>query len=114
MPPDESSNPLERTPDMASLTPAERARIYKERAAAAGLGRPPAAGQDGAPPPSAAPAPTPAAPAERPAPPPPPRPPPPERPPPAARPAAAAAGAGGGAGALTPEQRQRLAAAVQR
>ena len=31
---------------MASLTPAERARIYKERAAAAGLGKPPAAGGD--------------------------------------------------------------------
>lgn len=29
------------TPDMASLTPAERARIYKERAAAAGIGTPP-------------------------------------------------------------------------
>src|SRR6476469_5505373 len=93
MPPDESSNPLERTPDMANLTPAERARIYKERAAAAGLGRPPAAGQDGAPPPA------PAAPTPPPA--------------PAERPAAAAAG-GGGAGALTPDQRQRLAAAVQR
>jgi menaquinol-cytochrome c reductase cytochrome b/c subunit len=94
MPPDESSNPLERTSDMANLTPAERARIYKERAAAAGIGRPPAAGQDGAPP---APAPTPAAPS------------------PAERPAAAARPAGGGgAGALTPEQRERLAAAVQR
>ena len=58
MPPDESSNPLEKTPDMASLTPAERARIYKERAAAAGLGRPPAAAGDS--PPPAAPAPTPA------------------------------------------------------
>src|SRR5262249_47796141 len=92
MPPD-GTNPLERTPDMANLTPAERARIYKERAAAAGIGRPPAAGQDGAPPP--APAPPPPAPAERPAP-------------------AAAAGGGGGAGALTPERRQRLAAAVQR
>jgi len=95
MPPDESSNPLERTPDMANLTPAERARIYKERAAAAGLGRPPAAGQDGAPPPAPAPTPPAPAPAERPAP-------------------AAAAGGGGGAAGLTPEQRQRLAAAVQR
>src|SRR5215213_999675 len=91
-----SDNPLEKTPDMANLTPAERARIYKERAAAAGLGRPPAAGQDGAPPPAPA-APTPAAPA------------------PAERPAAAVRPAGGGgAGALTPEQRERLAAAVQR
>jgi menaquinol-cytochrome c reductase cytochrome b/c subunit len=95
MPPDENGKPLERTADMANLTPAERARIYKERAAAAGIGRPPAAGQDGAPPPP--PAPTPAAPA------------------PAERPAAAARPAGGGgAGALTPEQRERLAAAVQR
>jgi hypothetical protein len=92
MPPDEGSNPLEKTPDMASLSPAERARIYKERAAAAGIGRPPAAGQDGAPPP--APAPTPAA---------------------AEPPAAAARPAGSGsAGALTPQQRERLAAAVQR
>ena len=60
MPPD-GANPLEKTPDMANLTPAERARIYKERAAAAGIGRPPAAGQDGAPPPAPA-----APPAERP------------------------------------------------
>jgi hypothetical protein len=74
---------------MASLTPAERARIYKERAAAAGLGRPPAAQGDGAPAP-ATPAPT-------------------ERPAAAARPAG-----GGGAGALTPAQRERLQAAVQR
>jgi menaquinol-cytochrome c reductase cytochrome b/c subunit len=96
MPPDEGSNPLEKTPDMASLTPAERARIYKERAAAAGLGRPPAAGGDGAPPPAPTPAAPPPAPAEQPA--------------AAARPAAG----GGGAGALTPDQRQRLAAAVQR
>jgi hypothetical protein len=95
MPPD-GSNPLEKTPDMASLTPAERARIYKERAAAAGIGRPAAAGGgDGAPP---APTPAPAAPAPA------------ERPAPAVRPAAA----GGGAGALTPQQRERLAAAVQR
>lgn len=87
MPPDESSNPLEKTPDMASLSPAERARIYKERAAAAGIGRPPAAGQDGDTPPTPAPKP-PTAPA--------------------------AAAGGGGAAALSPEQRQRLAAAVQR
>src|SRR3954454_19067413 len=98
MPPDESSNPLERTADMASLTPAERARIYKERAAAAGIGRPPAAGGDT--PPAPAPAPTPPAPAPA------------ARPAPAERPAAAAAS--GGAGALTPQQRERLAAAVQR
>jgi hypothetical protein len=87
-----ADNPLDKTPDMANLTPAERARIYKERAAAAGIGRPPAAGQEGAAPPPAPAAPPPA-PAERPA---------------------AAAASGGGAGALTPEQRQRLAAAVQR
>jgi quinol---cytochrome c reductase cytochrome c subunit, bacillus type len=99
MPPDENSNPLERTPDMASLSPSERARIYKERAAAAGIGRPPAAGQEGAAPAPAAPAPAPA-PAEPAAP---------------AAPARAAAGGGGaGAAGLTPEQRQRLAAAVQR
>jgi hypothetical protein len=61
---------------MANLTPAERARIYKERAAAAGLGRPPAAAGDG----PAAPA-QPAAPAARPA-------------------AAAAAGGNGGGGAV--------------
>jgi hypothetical protein len=92
MPPDGSSNPLERTPDMANLTPTERAKIYKERAAAAGLGRPPSAAQEaGAPPAPAAPTPPPA---------------------PAARPAAA--GAGAGAAGLSPEQRQRLAAAVQR
>lgn len=88
MPPDESSNPLEKTPDMASLTPAERARIYKERAAAAGLGKPPAAGGDSPPPATPAPAPAP-------------------------RPAAAAA-SGGGAAGLSADQRQRLAAAVQR
>jgi quinol-cytochrome oxidoreductase complex cytochrome b subunit len=98
MPPDGSSNPLDRTPDMANLSASERARIYKERAAAAGIGRPPAAGQEGAAPTPAAPPPAaaePAAPAEGPA--------------PAARPAA-----GAGAAGLTPEQRQRLAAAVQR
>jgi len=100
MPPDESSNPLERTADMANLTPSERARIYKERAAAAGIGRPPAAGGDGAAASPPAPAPAPAEPAA-----------PPARPAAAARPAG---GGGGGAGALTPEQRQRLAAAVQR
>src|SRR5438067_113787 len=94
MPPDGSSNPLDRTPDMASLTPAERAKIYKERAAAAGLGRPPSAAQEAGAPPAAAPAPA-------------------ERPAPAARPAAAAGGGAGAAG-LSPEQRQRLAAAVQR
>jgi menaquinol-cytochrome c reductase cytochrome b/c subunit len=124
MPPDQSSNPLERTPDMEGLSAADRARIYKERAAAAGIGRVPnPQGDDGgeaAQPPAAPPPTRPAAPAPRPA---------------AAtgngqpdgaggapaRPAAAAARAGGAptarqaaAGALTPEQRQRLAAAAQR
>ncbi|MCC7366868.1 MAG: menaquinol-cytochrome C reductase [Chloroflexi bacterium] len=75
---------------MANLSPAERARMYKERAAAAGIGRPPAAGQDGDAAAAAAPP-----------------------PPPAPKPAAPAA-AGGGAAGLSPDQRQRLAAAVQR
>jgi NADH-quinone oxidoreductase subunit I len=35
-----SGGPLDFTPDMEGLTAAERAKIYKERAAAAGLGRP--------------------------------------------------------------------------
>jgi menaquinol-cytochrome c reductase cytochrome b/c subunit len=33
--------PLEKTPDMEGLSPAERAAIYKQRAAAAGIGRAP-------------------------------------------------------------------------
>jgi menaquinol-cytochrome c reductase cytochrome b/c subunit len=33
--------PLERTPDMEGLSPSERAAIYKQRAAAAGIGRAP-------------------------------------------------------------------------
>jgi len=48
---------LDKTPDMASLTPAERAAIYKQRAAAAGIG--------GAPNPAAAPRPAPAAAAQK-------------------------------------------------
>src|SRR5919202_1851326 len=32
---------LERTPDMGGLSPAERAALYKQRAAAAGIGKPP-------------------------------------------------------------------------
>ena len=117
-----NSNPLDRTPDMEGLSAADRARIYKERAAAAGIGRAPSPEAGGA---EAAPA----AAAEKPA-----------APRPGAdgagrgngapaRPAAAAAGAGpaagpaaaaptatkpSGAGALTPEQRERLAAATQR
>ncbi|MDP8923851.1 MAG: sensor histidine kinase, partial [Chloroflexota bacterium] len=34
------TGPLNFTADLAGLSPAERAKIYKERAAAAGLGRP--------------------------------------------------------------------------
>jgi hypothetical protein len=34
---------LERTPDMEGLSPADRAKLYKERASAAGIGRPPSA-----------------------------------------------------------------------
>ena len=34
---------LERTPDMEGMSPAERAALYKQRAAAAGIGRPPSA-----------------------------------------------------------------------
>lgn len=41
----DAGNPLERTQDMEGLSPSERARIYKERAAAAGIGRAPAAGE---------------------------------------------------------------------
>jgi len=41
----DAGSPLERTPDMEGLPPSERARIYKERAAAAGIGRAPAAGE---------------------------------------------------------------------
>jgi menaquinol-cytochrome c reductase cytochrome b/c subunit len=87
-----NSNPLERTSDMEGLSAADRARIYKERAAAAGIGRPPSAEQ-----PAAA-APAPAPPAASPA------------PAAAAQPAAARPAAS----SLSPEQRERLAAAVQR
>jgi hypothetical protein len=38
---DGNANPLERTPDMEGLSAEQRARIYKERAAAAGVGRGP-------------------------------------------------------------------------
>src|SRR6185503_15214265 len=72
---------LERTPDMEGLSPADRAKLYKERAAAAGIGQPPSASSAtpaaarpaaaAAPAPAVAPAPAPAAPgtavAERPA-----------------------------------------------
>jgi hypothetical protein len=34
---------LERTPDMEGLSPSERAALYKQRASAAGIGRPPSA-----------------------------------------------------------------------
>jgi hypothetical protein len=36
--------PLDRTPDMEGLSASERAKIYKERAAAAGIGRAPQQG----------------------------------------------------------------------
>lgn len=71
--------PLERTPDMEGMSPSDRAALYKQRAAAAGIGQPPStAGQTAvarpapaaAAPPAAvaaAPAPAAAAVAERPA-----------------------------------------------
>ena len=40
---------LERTPDMEGMSPSERAAIYKQRAAAAGIGRAPNAGGGAAP-----------------------------------------------------------------
>jgi hypothetical protein len=58
---------LERTPDMEGLSPSERAAIYKQRAAAAGIGQPPSAASGAAaaprpaPQPAAATAPAPAA-----------------------------------------------------
>jgi len=42
--PNGDGGPLSRTPDMEGLTPAERAKIYKERAAAAGIGKAPSGG----------------------------------------------------------------------
>jgi menaquinol-cytochrome c reductase cytochrome b/c subunit len=96
-----ADNPLERTPDMEGLSAADRARIYKERAAAAGIGRAPnPQGGESATPPAAAD--TPAAAPARPA---------------APRPAASAgdgAARPAAASALSPEQRERLAAAAQR
>jgi hypothetical protein len=47
---------LERTPDMEGLSPSERAAIYKQRAAAAGIGQPPSAAGGAAPRPAAQPA----------------------------------------------------------
>jgi menaquinol-cytochrome c reductase cytochrome b/c subunit len=66
---------LDKTPDMEGLSPSERAALYKERASAAGIGKPPSAAsaQPAAAPaqaaaaPPAAPAPAAAAVAERPA-----------------------------------------------
>jgi NADH-quinone oxidoreductase subunit C len=49
------AGPLEKTPDMEGMTPAERAAEYKRRAAAAGIGQAPSAAS------AAAPAPAPAA-----------------------------------------------------
>ena len=81
------AGPLERTPDMEGMTPAERAAVYKQRAAAAGIGRAPSAasvaGAGAAPAAPAQAAPAAAAAAEAPAAPPAPK--------PAAAPAAAAA-----------------------
>jgi hypothetical protein len=60
---------LDKTPDMANMSPSERAALYKQRAAAAGIGQPPnPAGAAGAarPAPAAA-APAPAAPVAAPA-----------------------------------------------
>jgi hypothetical protein len=48
---------LERTSDMEGLSPSERAAIYKQRAAAAGIGQPPSAAGGAAPRPAAAAAP---------------------------------------------------------
>ncbi|MFN0071480.1 MAG: NADH-quinone oxidoreductase subunit C [Chloroflexota bacterium] len=56
-----NGNPLARTDDMAGMGPADRARLYKERAAAAGIGRAPAQASEAAAPASPA-APAPAAP----------------------------------------------------
>jgi menaquinol-cytochrome c reductase cytochrome b/c subunit len=64
---------LERTPDMEGMSPEERAALYKQRAAAAGIGQPPAgagaaaAAARPAPAPAAAAAAAPAAPASAPA-----------------------------------------------
>jgi len=55
--------PLERTPDMEGLSPSERAAIYKQRSAAAGIGRAPNAAAAEAAPAAARPAATAAAPA---------------------------------------------------
>src|SRR5919202_4479358 len=46
--------PLERPPDMEGLSPAERAAIYKQRSAAAGIGRAPSAAAESAAPARAA------------------------------------------------------------
>jgi hypothetical protein len=53
---------LDKTPDMGSLTPAERAALYKQRAAAAGIGKPPNTSGAATPPPAAAPTSPPVAP----------------------------------------------------
>jgi menaquinol-cytochrome c reductase cytochrome b/c subunit len=55
---------LDKTPDMEGLSPSERAAIYKQRASAAGIGRPPSAASAT---PATAAAPAPAAPAAAPA-----------------------------------------------
>jgi hypothetical protein len=59
---------LDKTPEMENLTPAERAALYKQRAAAAGIGQPPnPAAAPAAPRPAAPPPPATAAPAAPPA-----------------------------------------------
>jgi hypothetical protein len=57
---------MDKTPDMEGLTPVERAALYKQRSAAAGIGKPPSAASAAAAPASASPAvAAPAAPAVR-------------------------------------------------
>jgi menaquinol-cytochrome c reductase cytochrome b/c subunit len=59
---------LDKTPDMESMTPADRAALYKQRAAAAGIGKPPNTSGAATPAPAAASAPAPAPRAAAPAP----------------------------------------------
>src|SRR5690242_3766777 len=60
--------PLERTPDMEGMSPSDRAAMYKQRAAAAGIGQPPSGAGAAAPRPAPAAASAPAAAAPAPAP----------------------------------------------
>ncbi|MFN8523044.1 MAG: hypothetical protein U0821_08035 [Chloroflexota bacterium] len=61
------SSPLDRTPEMEGLSASERARLYKERAAAAGLGKAPPPAAEGAATPAPAPTPRPVPAAQPPA-----------------------------------------------